>query len=56
VKVISDKEERLAEVRILAGLNSRYVVKYFDSFMDNCTLNIVMEYCDKGDIDVFLKL
>jgi serine/threonine protein kinase len=31
-------------------------VKYYDSFIDDGTLNIVMEYCDKGDLDAFIKI
>lgn len=27
-----------------------YVVKYFESFIADNKLNIVMEYCDKGDL------
>lgn len=31
-------------------------MKYYDSFIDDGTLNIVMEYCDKGDLDAFIKI
>lgn len=43
------------ESLILSSLNSKYVVKYFDSFIDKNCLNIVMEYCDGGDLGMFLK-
>jgi len=48
-------EEVKNESNILSSLNSKYVVKYFDSFIENNCLNIVMEYCDGGDLGIFLK-
>eukprot|EP00753_Platysulcus_tardus_P005466 PLAT13367.1.p1 GENE.PLAT13367.1~~PLAT13367.1.p1 ORF type:complete len:233 (-),score=71.72 PLAT13367.1:258-956(-) len=39
-----------SEVRILASLESEYVSAYFDSFIDDGRLNIVMEYCNAGDL------
>ena len=30
------------------------MVKYFDSFEENNNINIVMEYCDKGDLNDFI--
>jgi len=51
---LSDKEKSnaLNEVRILASLNSSYVIMYKEAFFDEnekC-LGIVMEYADKGDL------
>ena len=43
------------EANILASINSKYVVKYYESFEINNSLNIVMEYCDGGDLSIFLK-
>ena len=43
------------EAKILSSINSIYVVKYYDSFEENKTLNIVMEYCDGGDLSGFLQ-
>lgn len=34
------------QVRLLFEVNSPYVVQYYDSFIDEGKLNIVMEYCD----------
>ena len=41
-----EKESALTEVRILASLNSIYIIKYKESFFDESTqcLYIVMEY------------
>ena len=54
---LSHKEqlEAINEVKLLASITSVYVVKYFDSFVEEDTLHIVMEYCDKGDLKGLLK-
>ena len=44
-----------SEVKILSLINSKYVVKYYESFLENDNLNIVMEYCDNGDLCNYLK-
>ncbi|KAK2946924.1 putative G2-specific protein kinase nimA [Blattamonas nauphoetae] len=49
---LSDKEQEAAirETHVLAALNSPYVVKYNDSFIENDTLYIVMEYAPHGTL------
>jgi NIMA (never in mitosis gene a)-related kinase len=44
------QQDAINEVNILASLNHPYIVKYYDSFIENKTLHIVMEFCDKGDL------
>ncbi len=48
-------EEVKNEAKILSSLNSKFVVKYLESFVLNNNLNIVMEYCDGGDLSIYLK-
>lgn len=48
-------EEVNKEAKILSSLNSKYIVKYFDSWIENSTLNIIMEYCEKGDLGKYIK-
>lgn len=46
------KENALNEVRLLASLNSPYIVGYYEAFFDeniDC-LCIVMEYAEQGDL------
>ena len=43
------------EAKILSSINSKYVVKYYDSFEEKNFLNIVMEYCDGGDLGQFIE-
>lgn len=55
----SESKEEIEEVKneatILSQLNSRFVVKSFDSFEENNSLNIVMEYCEGGDLCSYLN-
>ena len=43
------------EAKILYSIKSPYVVRYFDSFEEKNFLNIVMEYCDGGDLGKFIE-
>ncbi len=49
---IKEKQNALNEVRILASVNSPFVISYKESFIDETdqTLCIVMEYADEGDL------
>jgi serine/threonine protein kinase len=39
----------------MASLNHVNVVRYYDSFIDDGSLNIIMSYCDRGDLQTLLK-
>ena len=44
------------EALILSKLSCKYIVKYYDSFIDNdINLNIIMEYCDNGDLNTYIN-
>jgi NIMA (never in mitosis gene a)-related kinase len=43
------------EAKILNLINSDFVIKIYDSFEEKNNMNIVMEYCDGGDLDDFIK-
>ena len=43
------------EVKLLSQMDSPFVVRYFDSFLTKESLHIVMEYCNKGDVQSLLK-
>ena len=49
------REEALNEAKILSGLSSPYIVAYHESFIENETLCIIMEYCENGDLSQLLK-
>ena len=60
IKKLSNKEKNnaLNEVRILASVNSPYIIGYKESFIDESdqTLCIIMEYADDGDLYQKIKL
>ena len=43
------------EANILSKLSSENIVKYYDSFLDNDSFNIIMEYCDGLDLRKFIN-
>ena len=43
------------EALILKEINSEYIVKYIESFIDNAQFNIVMEYCENKDLKSFIN-
>jgi NIMA (never in mitosis gene a)-related kinase len=49
------KEEVKLESEILKKIKSKYVVKYYDSFEEDNKLNIVMEYCECGDLGEYIE-
>ena len=59
IKIIqlSEKENALNEIRILASLSHKNIIGYKDAFFDkkSKTLNIVMEFANDGDISTKIK-
>ena len=51
VEVESVKQES----KVLAKINSTYVVKHFESFIEKNKLIIVMEYCEQGDLSKLIQ-
>ena len=48
-------EEVKVEAKLLASINSKYVVRYIESFIEENNLYIIMEYCEGGDLSMFIK-
>lgn len=59
VKRMDEKARREAneEVALLRRVSkgSEYIVQYEESFLEEGVLHIVMEYCESGDLDNFLR-
>jgi NIMA (never in mitosis gene a)-related kinase 1/4/5 len=49
-------EEALDEARMLARIDSPYVIRYYDCFIEGLMLNIVMEYAAKGSLHQMIKV
>jgi len=43
------------EAEILSKINSKYVIKYYECFEKDNNLNIIMEYCDGGDLSKYIE-
>lgn len=52
----SQKNEVKLESKILKSIQSKYVVKYYESFEEDNKLNIVMEFCECGDLNEFIEM
>jgi serine/threonine protein kinase len=56
---LSEKQKMssLNEIRVLASINSKYVVNYKEAFLDekDSSLCLVMEYADRGDLENRIK-
>ena len=50
-----ERQEAINEVQLLAAIDSHYIVRYYDSFIEeDAGLHIVMEYCNRGDLQALL--
>ena len=47
--------EAMQEIELLAELDSHFIVGYHDSFIDETRINIIMEYCQHGDLSTYIK-
>ena len=52
IKGLNDEEiEKIKnEAKILSNIDNENIVKYYDSFIDNDSFNMVMEYCEAFDL------
>ena len=50
-----EKRSAICEAKILSKIDSEYVCKYYDSFMDDVSINIIMEFCESGDLQQYIK-
>jgi NIMA (never in mitosis gene a)-related kinase len=50
-----EKENAVKECRLLSSLRHPYIVRYRESFLEEKSLCIVMEYCEGGDLDQYIS-
>lgn len=51
----SYKREALREVQLLRRLSNPHVIRYYNSFMEDESLYIIMEYAERGDLHKLIK-
>lgn len=50
-----EQEECIKETQVLASLDSEFIIKYYDSFLEKGKLFIVTEYASNGNLHDFVK-
>jgi len=57
IKKVVNTEQNTAqqEIKILKQVDHKYIIKYFDHFLENGILCIVLEYADKGTMEKAAK-
>jgi serine/threonine protein kinase len=45
----------MMEIELLAELESPYIVGYLDAFIEDTKINIIMEFCQNGDLNTYIK-
>ena len=50
-----EQMDAIKEVQLLAEMDSPFIVRYYDSFVDGDSLHIVMEHCERGDLSRHLR-
>lgn len=43
------------EMQLLKSINHEYIVRYIDSFTEANKFYLIMELCERGDLDEYLK-
>lgn len=51
----SERTQALREAELLSKVRHDHILNYIESFEDDECLNIVTEYCDGGDLEVYLR-
>lgn len=51
----AQKHDAVVEASLLAKLDYKYICKYKDSYKESNSINIIMEYCENGDLGKYLK-
>ena len=49
------QQAALQEGKIMSKVNYKYICRYYDTIIQKKRLYIVMEYCEKGDLGLFLS-
>ena len=54
-KIYPIREDIKNEVFILSNISNQYIIKYYNSFIKDEKLCIIMEYCDNSDLREFIN-
>lgn len=53
----SDKsqDQTLHEVRMLKDLKNPHIIKYYDVFLEENDFIVILEFCEEGELDYYIK-
>lgn len=51
----AQKKEAAKEASLMNKLQHQYIVEFIDAFQAENKLNIIMEFCENGDLGILLK-
>lgn len=49
------REHALQEAKLMSKFECPYIVKGYSSFIEDRHLNIIMEFCDSGDLESYIR-
>jgi len=49
------RQESAKESVLMSKLENKYIVKMYESFTSDMKINIIMEFCENGDLGLLLK-
>jgi len=56
IKLTKEEIEKYEDmIYILSEMNTEYIIKYYETFMENDTLNILMEYAGEKNLKQFIQ-
>ena len=53
--MLDETIDAVKEARVLSKLNCPYIISFYDSFVEDSMFCIVTEYCEGGDLAMFIK-
>ena len=53
--MLDETIDAVKEARVLSKLNCPYIITFYDSFIEDSMFCIVTEYCEGGDLAMFIK-
>lgn len=49
------QDQTLHEVKMLKELKNPHIIKYYDVFLDDNDFIVILEFCEEGDLDYYIK-
>ena len=50
-----DSQKMMNEIKFMNKIHSNFIVAYLDSYAQGTKINIIMEYCQNGDLHTYME-